>query len=249
MSDKYVTVATFHRSFEAQLARNLLEEEGITSTLSGEFTADMLPFGQAGGGDQIVLQVQEANAQRAAGILAAVAAAKLEDNWEDEAESGSDVWVCTICGEPVSNQLSICYSCETPREGIRAGVPRNSTSIQPQTPSLPEREAKPTRAAITSTPLPAPLPPPVPTPAAPPDEDREEIAPTAAGDDLARRAFMASVIGLIAIFILPLAWYYLLRVVIFDGELSPKGVRHLYGALLINGFVILLVFLLCKGIG
>jgi len=130
MSENFVTVATFHRSAEAQLAKNLLEEEGIASTLSGELTADMLPFGQAGGGDQIVLQVPESAAQRAAGILAAVAAAKLDDNWEDEAESGADVWLCSICGEPISNRLSTCYACQTPRDGIRASAPRDSISTR-----------------------------------------------------------------------------------------------------------------------
>ena len=63
MTEKFVTVATFDKTFEAQLAKNLLEAEGIASTLSGEFTADMLPLGQAGGIDQIVLQVQENDAQ------------------------------------------------------------------------------------------------------------------------------------------------------------------------------------------
>lgn len=128
MADQFVTVATFHRTSEAQLAKNLLEEEGIASMLSGDLTADMLPFGQAGGGDQIVLQVRENDAQRAAFFLAEVAAAKLEDNWEDEAESGADVWLCTICGEPISNRLSICHACQTPRDGIRASAPRDSIS-------------------------------------------------------------------------------------------------------------------------
>ncbi|HTU18233.1 MAG TPA: DUF2007 domain-containing protein [Gemmataceae bacterium] len=132
MSETFVTVATFHRSFEAQLAKNLLEEEGIATTLSGEITADMLPFGQAGGSDQIVLQVRDDDAQRASGILAAVAAAKLDDNWEEDAELGADVWICSICGEPISNRLSMCYACQTPREGIRASAPRDQTAIQQQ---------------------------------------------------------------------------------------------------------------------
>lgn len=128
MAEQFVTVATFHRTSEAQLAKNLLEEEGIASILSGDLTADMLPFGQAGGGDQIILQVNEKDAQRATVLLAEVAAAKLDDNWEDEAESGADVWLCTICGEPISNRLSICHACQTPREGIRASAPRDSIS-------------------------------------------------------------------------------------------------------------------------
>jgi hypothetical protein len=127
MSDNYITVATFNKTFEARLAKNLLEDEGIAAHLSGELTADWMPFGQAGAGDQIVLQVPEDDAHRAAGILAVVAAAKLDDNWEEEAESG--VWLCSICGEPISNRLSVCYACQTPREGIRTDTPRQRTDI------------------------------------------------------------------------------------------------------------------------
>lgn len=128
MAEQFVTVATFNRTAEAQLAKNLLEAEAISSIMSGELTADMLPFGQAGGGDQIVLQVRASDAQRAAGILAEVAAAKLDDNWEEEAELGAGVWLCSICGEPISNRLSICHACQTQREGIRTAAPRDSIS-------------------------------------------------------------------------------------------------------------------------
>ncbi|MGH7227094.1 MAG: putative signal transducing protein [Gemmataceae bacterium] len=128
MTDRFITVATFNRSFEAQLAKNLLENEGIASIVSGDITSDVLPFGQGGGGDQIVLQVTENDIKRAAGILAEVAAAKLDDNWEEEAESGAGVWLCSICGEPIGNGLSMCYACQTPRDGIRASPPRDSIS-------------------------------------------------------------------------------------------------------------------------
>jgi hypothetical protein len=152
MPDNYITVATFHQTFEAQLAKNLLENEGIASTLSGEFTADMLPFGQAGGSDQIVLQVHEEDAQRATGVLAAVAAARLDEDWEEQAESGADVWLCSICGEPISNLLSVCYSCQTPRESIRAAAPRDSTAIQPDPARLPTGEEVQKRDEIAEVP-------------------------------------------------------------------------------------------------
>jgi hypothetical protein len=140
MDEQFVTVATYHRTSEAQLAKNLLEEEGIASILSGDLTADMLPLGQAGGGDQVVLQVRAGDAQRAAVILAEVAAAKLDDNWEEEAESGADVWLCSICGEPISNNLSICYSCQTPRDSIRTALPRESILAREQRVTPPDGE-------------------------------------------------------------------------------------------------------------
>jgi hypothetical protein len=242
MADKFVTVATFHRSFEAQLAKNLLEEEGIASTLSGELTADMLPFGQAGGSDQIVLQVSESDAQRAAGVLTAVAAAKLDDDWEDEAESGAGVWLCSICGEPVSNRLSMCYSCQTSREGIRASPPRDLTAIQPDLSTLPTGEKVQKRDEIVRTPAPALALPPV----SEVDEvESEKVPPTAAGNELARRAFGAAFFGLLTVLLLPISWYYLTKLFFFPGELSPKGMRYLYGALFLNGLLILLVIVLC----
>lgn len=228
MSESFVTVATFNRSFEAQLAKNALEVEGIMSTLSGELTADMLPFGNAGGSDQIVLQVHENDAQRAAGILAAVAAAKLEDNWEEEAESGAGVWICSICGEPISNRLSMCYSCQTPRESIRAAVPREQTAIQQENASTLRGEDVQKRDEGNRTP--ALPPPPASTPVGKEAASEQELL-TAAGDDLASHALLASLV----IILLPFAWYYLAKLFFFPGELSPKGMRHLYGALFLNG--------------
>ena len=233
MREKFVTVATYHRTSEAHLAKNLLEEEGIASTLSGELTADMLPFGQAGGGDQIVLQVPESAAQHAAGILATVAAAKLDDNWEDEAESGSDVWICSICGEPISNRLSICYSCQTAREGIRTTTPRDRTAIQQERITMPSCEAVQKEFEIASKPVP----------------DLEEEASvqevlTTTGDDFARRALFASMSGIL----LPFAWYYLARLYFFPGELSRKGTRHLYGAVILSGWYILFGMIVCGGL-
>jgi hypothetical protein len=239
MSDKFVTVATFNRSFEAQLAKNLLEDEGITSNVSGELTADMLPFGQAGGGDQIVLQVPEEDAQRAAGVLAVVAAAKLDDNWEDEAESGAGVWLCSICGEPISNRLSVCYSCQTPREGIRAATPRDSTAIQSNPPMAlgGDEFQKPDDLARTP-PLPAIAP-------ALEAEDEADEPPLSCADDLARHAFGAAFFGLLIVLLLPLSWYYLLQLMSVPDALSPKGRRYLYGAIFINGIFLLPVLVLC----
>lgn len=241
MSENFVTVATFHRSFEAQLAKNALEEEGIASTLSGELTADMLPFGQAGGGDQIVLQVHEDDAQRAAGILAAIAAAKLDDNWEDEAESGAGVWICSICGEPISNRLSICYSCQTPREAIRASTPRHSTAVQQEPTLSPTSEGvqKPDEIDRTSA-----LESPTESASAVDEAKSEQELLTATGDDMARRALLAAMVWIL----LPFAWYYLTKLFFFPGELSPKGMRYLYGALLLNVCYTLLSILACGGL-
>jgi rubrerythrin len=126
MADKLVTVMTFNNSFEAQLAKNLLENEGIVSVVTGEFSSDVL-LGTVLGRNQIALQVHEDDAQSAVALLAEV---ELNKDWEDEAESGADVWICSICGEPISNRLSSCYACQSPRDGIRAFPRRDSISTR-----------------------------------------------------------------------------------------------------------------------
>jgi hypothetical protein len=246
MADNFVTVATYAQSFEAQMAKNLLENEGIASIVSGEVTADMLPLGQGGGKDQIVLQVNENDAQRAAGILAVVAAAKLDDNWEDQAESGAGVWICSICGEPISNRLSVCFSCQTPREGIRATLPRDPTAIQPDPSTLGTDQQVQKRDEIANAPAPLPSLA-APHSAAPPEDEIAE-QPFARGDDLARRAFLAAVFGFL---FLPLSWYFLGKLFFSDYDFSPRGSRHVYGALLVNGallFVVFILYLLVVGV-
>ena len=244
MADEFTKVATYNQSFEAQLAKNLLENEGIPTILSGELTSDVL-FSNAGLGDQIVLKVRHEDAQRAAGILATVAAAKLEENWEEQAESG--VWICTICGEPIHNSLSVCYSCQTPREGIRATAPRESTAIQHNPATLPTGEEVQKRGDIARALAPAAMPPSTTTT---PESaaSYEPLPPILPGDLLASRALFAAMIGAGTLCLLPLSWYFLLQAVSFDGPRSPRGNRHLYGALAINALYFLLPLLLCVGL-
>jgi hypothetical protein len=138
MADNLVTVMTFKNSFEAQLAKNLLEDESITSVVTGEFSSDLL-LGTVLGQHQIALQVREEDAQRAVALLAEV---ELNKDWEDEAESGTDVWICSICGEPISNGLSICYACQSPRDGIRPSAPRDSIFSREERIQPPDDEPK-----------------------------------------------------------------------------------------------------------
>jgi hypothetical protein len=245
MANRFVTVQMFNNSFKAQLAKNLLENEGIESMMSGELSQDVM---LGTGLNQIALQVHEDQAQRATGILAAAEAeAELDADWEHQAESGAGVWVCTICGEPIHNSLSVCYSCQTPREGIRASAPRENTAIQHDPATLPTGEEVLKRDEITHAPAPAITA--APTPVTTDLEAGYELPPaTLRADLLARRAFFAALIGAGTICFLPLSWYFLLEAVSFDGPRSPRGNRHLYTALAINALCLLVPLLLCVGL-
>ncbi len=237
MAENFVTVATFHRSFEAQMAKNLLESEGIPSIVSGEITADMLPLGQGGAKGQIDLQVRSDDAQRAAVILAEVAAAKVEGNWEEQSESGAGVWICSICGEAISNRLSMCYACQTPREGIRADAPRERHAIQPANDEIQRREQLTDAAGPPCAPLQSR--------ATEQEEQDTDPPPLSPLDEVARHAFGAALFCLLTVFIsFPLSAYYLAKIFFSDEDLTPRGRRYLYGALLINGTYLFIFFLL-----
>jgi hypothetical protein len=150
MSDRFVTVATYGLALEAEMAKNLLETEGVASFLEGELSATAF-VGNSSLGGLIRLQVSERDAARAAGILAASAAeATLDDDWESEAEEGAGVWVCALCGTPVSDRLTVCYACSTPRTDIRTGDPNTDTRL-PHTPAAPPAsEAVQRRDDVTS---------------------------------------------------------------------------------------------------
>jgi hypothetical protein len=111
MSDRLVTIASFTFTPEAQLAKNLLESEGIPAFIAGELATNA--FGWAG--TEAQLQVRAEDAPRAVSLLAA-AEASLEDDWETQAESG--VWTCPLCGAAVRLGTAVCPACHTTNPGI-----------------------------------------------------------------------------------------------------------------------------------
>jgi hypothetical protein len=219
MADRFVTVGTFTLAYEAELARNLLEAEGIHAILGGEHAGGLLPT------SEVELQVAEHDAARATGVLAAQAAGVLDEDWEERAEAG--VWTCSVCGEAVPEGTAVCQSCRTPRDAILTTTGRPTEAIQP-----PQEE-------IVITPTSAP-------PADAPEEVREEIAdttpPAAAGDELARQALVTAVLALPLVFLVPLAWWHLFRLFMHPGELGPTGMRALAWAVALNGLTALTWF-------
>ncbi len=113
MSEQLVTIASFAFTPEAQLAKNLLESEGIPAFLAGELAAEAL----ASAAGEARLQVRAQDAQRAVSLLAEVAAqASLDDDWETQAESG--VWTCPLCGTAAPLGTNVCPACRTANPAI-----------------------------------------------------------------------------------------------------------------------------------
>lgn len=233
MSDRLVTVAKYGLEYEAGLAKSLLAAEGIEAVIHGDITGSLLG-GPTMLGGVIQLQVPADLAPRAAGILAAVAAkATLDDDWETQAEEGAGVWVCSLCGSPVSNQLWTCNSCKTPRDAIQTGRRGTATDLQCAPDSRGTSES-----VLPQEDLPPALTDPE-TLSAEEEDEGEKPLLLSEGDQLAQRAFKAA--GLTALF-WPLVLYsvwLLWRLFFVDEELSPAGLRKFYWAMAIDGLVCL----------
>jgi hypothetical protein len=141
MSDRLVTVATFALDGEAQLARNLLEAEGIPAALGGEMSAALIP-------GQIRLEVRADDAPRAVALLAAVS---LDKDWERQAARG--VWTCSVCGDATAEGQAVCSTCATPRDAIRTADHRED--IRPLRPA-PRAVEEGIQAPVGLTPAPRP---------------------------------------------------------------------------------------------
>ena len=106
-----VTVARFSHELEAQLAKEALEDEGLTVQLIPDFAGGSLPgLGDTVGG--FVLQVPEGQSQRAEEILDEFQAAARESAEEDAERS----WLCPRCDTVIHVDMEICPSCGALRE-------------------------------------------------------------------------------------------------------------------------------------
>ena len=229
MSEKFVTLAAFHMPVEAQLARGRLEAEGIKAFLTGGGSVDLFG-GIQGVGGLIDLQVSEADAERAAEILAA---------HEDE-RHGSDgdavaddtaLWLCPLCGDAVGDDLNVCSSCETPRPAPRkspaiTAVPRHNPASQ----EVQEQAAAKSDKVTSDTPLEA-------VPSAVEDDLDLPDMETLVGDDLVRRAFLCALFGALFFPITLYSLWLVGRLALYPGKISPRLMPRFYWALLIDAFV------------
>jgi hypothetical protein len=235
MPDKSALAAAFYSPVEAELARGLLEEEGIKTFLTGGGSVNIFS-GVQGLGGQIQVRVSEADADRAVQLLA-----PHFDHHQDEAdasaEADSALWVCPLCGDAVCNDLEFCPSCKTERPAVRPSLavttaPRFNAASQ-------DIKEEPVLRAEKLTPDP-------PLESEPARLEGDLDVPdmeTLVGDDLVRRAFFSSLFG----FLSPYSLWLLLRLAFYSGKVSPMLMPKLYGAILIDaGWLLLILALLAR---
>lgn len=234
MSDNFVTVARYTNSIEAETARSVLEGAGIRAFVVGSGAADAFG-GVVGLAGNIHLRVHEDDIEQANRILGEIERARLNPGWEDDVDD-ENIWLCSLCGNPVPAAWNVCPDCATPRESIREdrrdGFRRSRDENETASRALPDERFRTAPETVSSI-----------TESAPASEEAEhslENVHTFLSDDLARRGFIAAVLGL---FFWPLLLYSLwlfVKIALFPAELSPRGMRFFYGqiALLALGTVV-----------
>jgi hypothetical protein len=245
MADNYLTVAGFSEPIKAEIARGRLETEGIAAIVSGGLVTNTL-FGTSNISGRVDLRVPAGDFARAVQILAECGD---ESHLVGDTEDEGPVWLCPLCGEPVRAVLPVCPACHTPRGTTSAIDPHDDAHAEPEM----RIQAPPASVSrITSQPVElttaesiepalqdAPL------------EPEVEVPPlaTMVGDAMAQRAFYAALFGPAAAGLLSLySMWVLLKLLFYDGELSARGTRYRYMAILLNGGYLVLFWMLCTGL-
>ena len=252
MADQFVTIAAFDSPVEAHLVLGLLEGEGIRAMLSGEEAASVF----AGVGiAEVTLEVHESDVARADALLDEYQKGDDEEA-ADEDDPEAAGWVCTLCGEVADDAARVCPACQTPRGAVRDHPPddeprsrrRSGMTRKPRAP-----DGAVSRRDDTTT---------APAPSVAAEDgvglDVPDVT-TLQGDDMARRAFLSAVFGLltaaggvlflvagllVAFCFVAYSGWLLLKLMTYSGELSPAGLHRLYGAIALNAATVFFVLMM-----
>jgi hypothetical protein len=236
MAEEHVIVATFTQPMEAQVACERLNVEGIPAYVIDD-TASSPITGIFGLARRVVVYVPATDYQRAARILEdtpgqpSVPPKRLTAPAEEE-EEDEDLWLCPLCGEPLSVALAECPACGTARpelqppkrEGLAWNRPPRSWSD------------KLTADAPAETLLGM--------------ETNVEVPPlrTLEGDALASRALRAALLTALIPPLYFISFWALWQLLAYDGEFSPLGARKRFLGILLNTLLLVVIMAVCAGL-
>jgi Putative prokaryotic signal transducing protein len=228
--EKYVVVAAFTFLEEAQIACGRLEAEGISARVTSDVPSAFYGFSGMG---RVELYVPTSDAERAAGILAEC---MHEEEFDADPirspEKQKPIWVCSLCGDAVSVEETVCSACGTSREALQPAKsenlhenrPRQRVDLQREKPALPESSVEA-------------------------DFEVPALEYFNKGDVIAGRAMKAALVNLLVwpmgctslagsvCTVIPfalVAYGLLIQLLFYQGELSPSGMRKFYIALAID---------------
>ena len=231
MSRELRIVGSFATPVEADAIRGLLEAAGIRSLLADEATVGMnWLLGNAVRGVKVL--VADDDLVRAVQIVSQAADAAREVAHRIDAPPD---WKCSLCGEEVSGDFAVCWSCGATRDG--AADPGFEKDVEPEEAGAATtaksnsanaddaaQDEMPAARPDESNPYRAPLAPLAAEPEEPAAEEEYEFSEY---DEVAFRAWKASIIGLA--FCPPLLQLYstslLVSLAFNERPLSPKAAR------------------------
>ena len=239
MSEKPILIATFTQTVEAQVACGRLRAEGIAAYVTGDVDSSAFP-GMTGIAGRIELYVPEEEVQRAEVILEACRHEQRVTAGLEEREPEGPVWVCSLCGDAVPLTETVCAACGTSREALRPGPSRDLQENRPARRAAPEQLQKDEPASGGQS--------------ADSGFEMPELENLHRGDALAARALKAAGVcvlfspavllstGCVLLVIVPfvlLAFWFLGQLMLYKGELSPRGMRQFYLALALDLIILL----------
>lgn len=237
MSRELRIVGSYATPVEADAVRALLAAEGLRSVLADEATVGMnWLLGNAVRGVKVL--VADDDLVRAVQIVSQAADAA------HHIDAPPD-WKCSLCGEEVSGDFEVCWSCGTTRDGAadpqfekdveaeehaRAAAGKKSDS---DSADMAAPDEQPAARTDESNPFRAPL---APLAEEPAEAEAEGESENSEDDEVAFRAWKASIIGLA--FCPPLFQLYstslLVSLALNERPLGRKAARRYVAAWLIN---------------
>lgn len=198
--DQLVTLASYPNAAVASIVRSHLEEEGIRTYLDGETASTMMSHVGTALGG-VRLMVASHDLERAVALL------------QDElGERPQGLWACGECGETVEPDFDVCWMCGADRPEQPEVVERKSLNEE-EWERIDGGRLGDAESNLETT-----------------DTDTDESDETAVGDDLAERAWRASLLGIV---FLPLTIYAgWLVAKAGSHDLGSRGWRHFLGAIL-----------------
>jgi Putative prokaryotic signal transducing protein len=238
MAEKHVVVARFTMPMEAHMACGRLQADGIPAYVTGDISSSA--FSGIGMVGAIEVHVPESAHERAEEVLAeCMQEQQYTAGTEQRPQQETPIWVCSLCGDAVSVDETVCAACGTSREAVRPGASQDLRENRPAS----RLDLQPDKPVSTA-------------PAHEPAFEMPSLENLNQGDVLAGRALKAALVTLlfspivclwgalafaVVLFVL-IAFWFLLQLLLYPGELSPSSLRKVYLAVAIDVFVVL-VFL------
>lgn len=107
MLSGYIEIESFTSNFEAEMAKNLLEDNYIEALIGKDDCGGMMPNLQFVQG--VRLYVLPRDVEKSRSLLQALTDSRPDDMNEQ-------TWTCSNCGTKLEPQFTDCWSCGTSRE-------------------------------------------------------------------------------------------------------------------------------------